>query len=143
MELKGNAMFRKLRPFILLTFLTLSQPAGAADLVVDGVPIPADASVAAAVPGSAFQQWRGVWVGMWGDGLKHILLIESVNEHGAAHVVYAVGDNPYASWLRLGGVASGRTLKVMGSGFSATYAMAATAVSRRTSSAAATPATRR
>jgi len=38
MELKGNAMFRKLRPFILLTFLTLSQPAGAADLVVDGRP---------------------------------------------------------------------------------------------------------
>src|SRR5882724_1318456 len=76
-------MFRKLQPVVLLAFL-LAQPAGAADLVVDGVPIPADASVAAAVPGSAFQQWRGVWVGVWRGGLKHILLVESVSEDGAA-----------------------------------------------------------
>ena len=121
-------MFCKLRPVILLALLTLSQPASAADLVVDGVPLPADASVAASAPGNAFQQWRGVWVGMWGGSLKHVLLVESVAEDGAARVVYAVGGNPYAGieprWLRLEGMASGRTLKVTGTGFSATYEMA-------------------
>jgi len=122
------AMFRKLRPFVFLALLTLSQPASAADLGVDGVPLPADASVAAAAPGSAFQQWRGVWVGMWGGSLKHILLVESIGVDGAARVVYAVGDNPYVGiqplWLRLEGAVSGRTLKVTGKGFSATYEMA-------------------
>jgi dienelactone hydrolase len=116
-------MFRKLRPFLLLAFLTLSPPAGAADLVVDGVPFPSDAAIAEPLPGNAFRQWSGVWVGMWGDSLKHVLLVESIAEDGAAHVVYAVGDKPYASWLRLGAFASGRTLKVTGSGFSATYEM--------------------
>jgi dienelactone hydrolase len=118
-------MFRKLQPFVLLAFLTFSPSVGAADLLVDGVPLPSDAVVAATTPGSAFQQWGGVWVGVWGGSPKHILLVESVSEDGTAHVVYAIGDNPYAGtqrrWLRLEGVASGRTLKVTGKEFSATY----------------------
>src|SRR4029078_3901449 len=96
MQLRGSARFCKLRRVILLALLTLSQPASAADLVVDGVLLPADASVAASAPGNAFPQWRGVWVGMWGGSLKHVLLVESVAEDGAARVVYAVGGNPYA-----------------------------------------------
>jgi len=120
-------MFHKLPLFVALAFLTFSQPVGAADLLVDGVPLPADASVAAAPSGSALQ-WNGVWVGAWGGSLKHILLVESIGEDGAAHVVYAIGENPYAGiqprWLRLEGTASGRTLKVMGKSFSATYEMA-------------------
>ena len=119
-------MFRKLQPFVLLAFLTLSQAASAGELVVDGVPLPSDATVAT-TPGSAFQQWSGVWVGVWGGSLKHILLVESVSEDGAARVVYAIGDNPRAGrqrrWLRLQGIASGRTLKVTGEGFFATYEM--------------------
>jgi dienelactone hydrolase len=122
-------MLRKLQPFVLLAFLTLSQGAGAADLLIDGVPFPSDAAVAATAPGSAFQQWSGVWVGAWGGSLKHILLVESVSEEGAARVLYAIGDSPYAGiqprWLRLEGVASGRTLKVTSKGFTATYEMAA------------------
>jgi len=121
-------MFRKLHPFVLLAFLTLSQAVAAADLLVDGVPLPSDATVAATTSGSAVQQWSGVWVGVWGDTPKHVLLVESVSEDGTAHVVFAVGDNPIAGtqriWLRLEGIASGRTLKVMGNGFSATYEMA-------------------
>jgi len=121
-------MFRKLRPFVLLALLTFSQPVGAADLLVDGVPLPSDAAVAAPTSGSAFRQWSGVWVGVWDDTPKHILLVESVSEDGAAHVVFAVGENPIAeiqrSWLRLEGIASGRTLKVTGHGFTATYEMA-------------------
>ncbi|HEY9456178.1 MAG TPA: alpha/beta hydrolase [Bradyrhizobium sp.] len=120
-------MFRKLQPFVFLAFLALSQPVHATDLLVDGVPLPFDATVATATPGSAFQQWGGVWVGVWGASPKHILLVESVGEDGAARVIYAIGDNPIAGrpprWLRLEGVATGRTLKVTGSGFSATYEM--------------------
>src|SRR3954452_16133063 len=118
-----HAMFRKLRPFVFLALLTLAPQASAADLIVDGVPFPSDAAVAEPSPGNSFRQWSGAWVGMWGDGLKHILLVESIADDGAARVVYAVGDNPYATWSRLGGVVSGRTLKVTGSGFSATYEM--------------------
>jgi hypothetical protein len=121
-------MFRKLQPLVLLAFLTLSEAGGAADLVVDGVPLPSDASVAATTPGSAFQQWSGVWVGMWGSSPKHILLVESISEDGTARVVYAIGDSPYAGiqprWLRFEGIVSGRTLKVTGQGFSSTYEMA-------------------
>jgi dienelactone hydrolase len=121
-------MFRKLQPLVFFAFLMLSQPVNAADLLVDGVPLPSDAAVAAGTPGSAVQQWSGVWVGAWGGSLKHILLVESVSEDGAARVVYAIGENPYVGiqprWLRLEGTASGRTLKVMSKGFSATYEMA-------------------
>ena len=121
-------MIRELQPWVLLALLTLSGPAGAADLLVDGVPLPSDATVAATAPGSAVQQWSGVWVGAWGGSLRHVLLVESVSEGGAAHVVYAVGDNPDVGiqrrWLRLEGIVSGRILKVMGKSFSATYEMA-------------------
>jgi dienelactone hydrolase len=118
-------MLQKLQPLALLAFLTLSRPVAAADLLVDGVPLPSDATVAAMAPGSAFEQWSGVWVGVWLGSPKHILLVESVDADGAARVVYAIGDNPRAGrqrrWLRLEGFATGRTLKVAGKGFSATY----------------------
>ncbi|MEA2943566.1 MAG: hypothetical protein QOD09_4095 [Bradyrhizobium sp.] len=121
-----TSMFRKLQPLLLLAFLTLSPPVGAADLLVDGVPLPSDATIATVTPGSAFQQWSGAWAGMWGS-LKHILLVESVSEDGTVRVVYGIGDNPYAGrqrkWWRVEGIVSGRTLKVTGNGFSATYQM--------------------
>jgi dienelactone hydrolase len=125
---KETGMFRKLRPFVLLSFLTFSPAAGASDLLVDGVPLPPDAAIAAPTSGSGFQQWSGVWVGAWGGSLKHILLVESVSGDGTAQVVYAIGENPYAGvqprWLRREGIASGRTLKVTGKEFTATYEMA-------------------
>ena len=99
-------MLRKLQPFVLLAFLTFSQAVDADDLLVDGVPLPSDATVAATTPGSAFQQWSGVWVGVWGDTPKHVLLVESVSEDGTAHVVFAVGENPIAGTQRKPGCAS-------------------------------------
>ena len=120
-------MFRKLQPLVFFALLALPQPASADDLLVDGVPLPSDAAVAATTSARAFQQWSGVWVGAWGGTLKHILLVESVSEDGAAHVVYAIGDNPYVGiqpkWSRLEGIASGRTLKVASKGFTAAYEM--------------------
>ncbi|MFG3593932.1 alpha/beta hydrolase family protein [Bradyrhizobium sp. RDI18] len=121
-------MFCRLRSFLLLAFLTLSQSVSAADLLVDGVPLPSDATVAAATPAGAFESWKHVWAGLWGDRLKHILLVESVSEDGAARVVYALGDDSRAGrqrrWRRFEGTVSARMLNVMGEGFSATYEMA-------------------
>ena len=117
-------MSRKHLAFILLALMTLALPAVADDRVVDGVPLPPDAAVATASPGTALQQqWSGVWVGAWGGTLKHILLVESVAEDGAAKVIYAVGDGPgiQRRWLRRDGIASERSLKVQGTSFSATY----------------------
>ena len=111
---------------IALGLLMLTAPAAAADdRLVDGVPLPSDAALATASPGTALQrQWSGVWVGAWGGTLKHILLVESVAEDGAARVVYAVGERGSGAqpiWLRLEGIASERSLKVQGTRFSATY----------------------
>jgi dienelactone hydrolase len=117
-------MFGRLLTFIALGLLMLAGPAAADDRLVDGVPLPSDAHVATASPGTALQrQWSGVWVGAWGGTLKHILLVESVAEDGAARVVYAVGERPGAQgrWLRLAGMASERSLKVQGANFSASY----------------------
>ena len=119
-------MFRKLLPCIVVAIMMLSAPVGAADLLVDGVPLPSDAALATAPPVTAVQrQWSGVWIGAWGGTLKHILLVEEIAEDGAARVIYAVGDNPdfgvQRTWRRLAGVASERTLEVKGNSFSATY----------------------
>jgi dienelactone hydrolase len=117
-------MFGKHLAFIALGLIMLAAPAAADDRLVDGVPLPSDAAPAAAAPVTVLQrQWSGVWVGAWGGALKHILLVESVAEDGAARVVYAVGDGPgiQRRWLRLDGIASERSLKVQGRSFSATY----------------------
>jgi dienelactone hydrolase len=117
-------MFGKHLAFIAVGLLMLAVPAAADDRLVDGVPLPSDAHLATASPVTAVQrQWSGVWVGAWGGTLKHILLVESVAEDGAARAVYAVGDRPGAQgrWLRLEGMASERSLKVQGANFSASY----------------------
>jgi dienelactone hydrolase len=104
-----------------------ARAAGGANLVIDGVPLPADASVAS-VPNSATdlqRRWSGVWTGAWNGGLKHILLVERIGEDGAADIVYAEADNPHAKagarWLRLNAVVSGHTLTMKGPLFTAIY----------------------
>jgi dienelactone hydrolase len=122
--MEKRSMFGKHLAFIVLALLTLTSPAAADDRLVDSVPLPSDAHLATASPGSALQrQWSGVWVGAWGGTLKHILLVESVAEDGTARVVYAVGDGSgiQRRWLRLDGTLSDRSLKVQGKSFSATY----------------------
>ena len=106
-----------------------TRAAARVDLVVDGVPLPRDASVAT-VPNAATdlqRRWSGVWTGAWNGGLKHILLVERIGEDGAAEIVYAEADNPHAKagarWLRLKAVAAGHTLAVTGPLFTATYDM--------------------
>jgi dienelactone hydrolase len=106
-----------------------ARAAEKADLVVAGVPLPSDASVAL-VPKSATdlqRRWSGVWTGAWNGDLKHVLLVERIGEDGAAGIVYAEADNLYAGmrarWWRLDAVVSGRTLTVRAPTFTATYDM--------------------
>jgi dienelactone hydrolase len=122
-----NGMLRGLQFLLFLAFLALPRSVSAADFVIDGVPLPPDAHVAA-TSGGAFESWKHVWVGLWRDSLKHILLVESVSADGAARVVYANGNDPRAGrrgrWRRLEGVVSGHTLSVTGEDFITVYEMA-------------------
>jgi dienelactone hydrolase len=102
---------------------------GNADLVVDGVPLPSDASVAF-VPKSGTdkqRRWSGVWTGAWNGDIKHILLVEWIGEDGAAGIVYALADDLYtgvrANWRRLDATVAGRTLTVRAPTFTTTYDM--------------------
>ena len=68
------------RLFVLAMVIHFVPSAAFADRLVDGVPIPDDAKVmppSLALPESQ-QRFLGAWVGRWGDALKHILIVESV-----------------------------------------------------------------
>jgi hypothetical protein len=85
--------------------LEAARAVGGADFLVDGVPLPSDASVAS-VPNSATDlqlRWSGVWIGAWNGGLKHILLVERVGEDGTAGIVYAEAENQALGPERTGG----------------------------------------
>ena len=110
------------------------------DRLVDGVPIPDDAKVvpaSAAAPESQ-QRFLGAWVGRWGGGLQHILIVESLQPDGSASVIYGWGGSSGLSitpgFIRLGANLSGDTLTIESS-FNATYkltsATSATASYRR------------
>ncbi len=107
--------------------MTHSPPAAAADYLVDGVPLPADArtDTGAGSQPAGQRQWLGAWVGAWGGVLKHILLVESVAPDGPARVVYAIGDNPafgiQRAWSRQTATVSERRLTIATAAMSATY----------------------
>jgi len=102
-------------------------PVSATDLLVDDVPIPSDAKIAAlrGVPEN-FGRFSGAWVGAWDGQLRHILIVENVSADGAAKVVYAVGDSPAGNvrrqWHRHDATISAGTLRVESF---ATYEMSA------------------
>ncbi|MCK1392598.1 alpha/beta hydrolase [Bradyrhizobium sp. 1] len=98
-----------------------------ADFVIDGVPLPADARLAFVLQSGTDVQRRfsGVWTGAWNGEIKHILLVERIDEDGAASIVYALGDDFHtglrANWRRLDATVSGRTLTVKVPGGIAEY----------------------
>lgn len=126
------------RSLALLVFMASVQPVGAADYLVDGVPLPSDAHVAALAESApaAQRQWAGAWVGAWDGKLKHILLVEAVAEDGTAPVVYAIGDNPLfrirRMWVRRTGTISGTRLTIGGAAFSAVYDLTDTSTLKAT-----------
>ena len=111
----------------LFALMLLAQPAAAIDLLIDGVPLPPDASVASTAQAQPplQRQWSGVWVGAWGGSIKHILLVESVAEDGTTRVIYSVGDNPFLgirrTWNRHNAKVTEHRLTIAEAGFSATY----------------------
>jgi dienelactone hydrolase len=121
-------MRRMLLNVMFAVAAVLSSPAvRAADVIIDGVPLPADMSVQR----SAAHGLAGTaWAGSWDDVLKHILIIESVAADGRATVVYAIGGNAAIGikpqWLRLNGTFDGTTLVLTRQGFSVTYDLSGT-----------------
>ena len=113
-----------LTPLALIAFMLVARPAAAADRLIDGVPLPDDATVTASAP-AALRQWAGVWAGAWGGTLKHVLLVEAIAADGSAQVVYAIGDNPHygirRAWSRHRATVNGRRLTISEAAFSATY----------------------
>jgi dienelactone hydrolase len=128
------------RLFVLAMAMHTAPSPAFADRLVDGVPIPDDAKVvlpSAAVPES-HQRFSGAWVGRWGSGLKHVLIVESVQPDGSTSVIYGWGDSPGVSitrgYSRLGASVSGDTLTIEGSvttTYKLTSATSATASRRR------------
>jgi dienelactone hydrolase len=111
----------------LSALMLLTQPAAAVDLLIDGVPLPADAKAASTAESQSPLQrkWSGIWIGAWGGGTKHILVVESVTEDGTARVVYSTGDNPrlgiQPAWSRHQATVTDDRLTIVGANFSATY----------------------
>ena len=59
---RTGSILRKLLFFAVLALVMLASPVRADDLLVDGVPLPFDVTVASVVPATALQrQWSGVW----------------------------------------------------------------------------------
>jgi hypothetical protein len=121
-------MIRKmLIPLTVIAFMLVSKSLSAADRLVDGVPLPEDATVAtvAETDPTELRQWAGVWVGAWGGTLKHVLLVESVRADGLARVVYATGDisrfGIRGGWSRHEATLSGRRLTISDAQLSASY----------------------
>jgi dienelactone hydrolase len=112
--------FRRAALAVLILFA--SRQAGlAADLVVDGVPVPSD--VAAAPAETALQrQWMGAWTGAWGGSLKHLLVVETIAGDGTAQVVYAIGGNSVIrpQWTRHKATANEQSLSIA-DGLTVTY----------------------
>jgi pimeloyl-ACP methyl ester carboxylesterase len=111
---------------VALAFFASALSPAAAEVLVDGVPLPSDvtATVNADPQPDVHKRLSGAWVGSWGDTLKHILVVERISDSGEASVVYAVGDLASAgikrSWNRYKASVSGDTL-IISSGFTAAY----------------------
>jgi hypothetical protein len=114
----------------LAALLCMMKIANSADLVIDGVPIPDDVTIAPAPAGAPelLSRFPGAWVGAWDDTLKHILIVEQVRADGTARIVYGVGDEPAfgvaRTYRRFDATVSGGSLAVAAGAFSARYELA-------------------
>jgi len=119
------------RALALAITLWTAGVANADELLVDGVPIPEDAAIAAAPPGApdAARRFLGAWVGAWDDLLRHILIVEDVGADGTARVVNANGDSPPMGikqvFSRLDATVTGETLTVARESLVARYTLEA------------------
>jgi dienelactone hydrolase len=114
----------------LAASLWMMTPANSADVLIDGVPIPDDVTIAPAPEGTSelSSRFLGAWAGAWDDRLKHILIVEQVSADGSARIVYGVGDEPAfgiaRTYRRFDATVSGGTLELAAGAFSARYELA-------------------
>lgn len=114
----------------LAALLWMADSAFAAELLVDGVPLPDDVAVAPApaAAADASKRFLGAWIGAWEDELKQILIVEHVGADGTARVVDANGDYPAFGVTRgvrrQDATISGETLTISNTAFTATYTLA-------------------
>ncbi len=98
------------------------------NIVIDGVPLPADVSPLTANPNDF--PFAGTWIGQWDGMLKTILVVESINHEGKVKVVYAIADNPIAgikaTWFRYDAEIVDRVLTMFGKGFTASFELSQT-----------------
>ena len=98
------------------------------DILIDGVPLPADIKTPDARQTLAAHEapWLGLWIGAWGNQIKHLMVVESVAADGTVAAVYAVGAFPETgitpSWSRCSGKVDGKTLAIAGKVQAARYA---------------------
>jgi len=118
------------RALALALLFGMAGMANAAELIVDGVPIPDDAAIAEAAPSApdAARRFLGAWAGSWDDLIKAILIVEEVRPDGTARVIHAIGDYPPLNrkrgvW-RQDAALSGNTLSFTVSGFTSSYTLA-------------------
>lgn len=77
--------------------------------------------------GSEIARYHGAWTGIWGDDLRHVLVVESIAQNGAAAVIYATGDSAaysaWASWQRTDGMLGDKGLRISLGYAEVTYAL--------------------
>jgi dienelactone hydrolase len=127
---KDNALGRLGIVLLVVAFATLLSRGATADFVAGGVPLPDDAKISA-LPSTAppnHRRFVGAWIGAWEDAIRHVLIVEGIRPNGEAQVIYAVGDNPWASipgaWHRHTASVSGDVLRISTT-FNATYKLEA------------------
>ena len=112
---------------VFMGFVWFTQTACAADILVDDVPLPIDAKIV--VPLDTPQnlnRFSGAWIGAWGGELKHLLIVETISNDGAADVIFTGGDKPSYNvtrqWHRYNTAITGNTLHIKDD-FAASYEM--------------------
>ncbi len=98
------------------------------DIVIDGVPLPADVSP---MPSdTTASPFAGTWIGKWDGTLKTVLVVEAISDEGKANVVYAVADNPKAglegAWFRYDAEIVGDVMRMFGKRFAVTFELSQT-----------------
>ena len=98
---------------VVIVLCTVSPGFAKMDIVIDGVPLPADFSPVEAEKAPTFS---GIWAGRWDNVRNTVLIVEAVDKKGKARVLYAVADNGQSKggWVRYDAEIAGDTLTMFG-----------------------------
>ena len=114
--------------FAIYSLLFSATAAANEELVIEGVPLPADISP---LPhDSSTSPFAGTWIGEWDGALKTVLTVEAIDADGKASVVYAVEASPQghfnAGWNRFDAEIKAQVLTVLSDKLSMSFALSQT-----------------